>query len=309
MFVVALLLVCVFAPAATARRASVYGPVAGSPPQILPCDASSPAQQWLTNAAPGGGVQLTATIVYANRSCLEVNPQLVAGVNVTLVNTHCVDPPSAAQTFAWSGAALTVMAQTLAPARPYAMCVALARGGILHGTQVWAENCTGAPSQQWAYDASTKLIRSLGASDMCLDVGSAWPPCSPGSAFAALPFCNQSLPLDARLDDMLSRMPFHEALQQTQANSAGAPSIGRSPWGESDFTHGAGSMLTWSYDVMAAGGLVVYPAASAVAQSFDRALWREIGLAVGDEQRANYNAGVSALLGWSPNVNLARDPR
>jgi hypothetical protein len=52
-----------------------------------------------------------------------------------------------------------------------------------------------------------------------------------------MPFCDQALPLDARLDDMLARMPFHEALQQTQANSAGAPSVGRSPWAESDFTH------------------------------------------------------------------------
>jgi hypothetical protein len=282
-----------------ARRAAAYGPMSGSPPQILPCDAASPAQQWRENAAPGGGVQLTATIVYANRSCLEVNPQLLPGVNVTIVNNHCVFPASPQQTFSWRGAALTVLSQgVVAPFAPYPLCVALARGGTALGTQVWAENCTGAPSQQWAYDAPSGALRALGAPGMCLDVGSAWPPCAPGSAAAALPFCDQALPLDARLDDMLARMPFHEALQQTQANSAGAPSVGRSPWAESDFTHGAGSTFTWTYDAMRSRGLVVYPAASAIGQSFSRPLWREIGLAIGDEQRSNYNAGLSALIGW-----------
>jgi len=296
------------APAA-ARRAAAYGPVAGSPPQVLPCDAASPAQQWRANAA-AGGEQLTATIVYSNRSCLEVNPQLLFGVNVTLVNNHCAFPAPPSQTFAWRGTELTVMAQgVVAPLRPYALCVALARGGAAPGTQVWAENCTGAPAQQWARDGATGLVRALGAPGLCLDVGSAWPPCAPASALAGARFCNQSLDVDARLDDMLARLPFHEALQQTQGNSAGAPSLGRSPWAESDFTHGAGSMLTWTYDNIAAHGLVVYPAASAVGQSFDRALWREVGLAVGDEQRANYNAGVSSLIGWSPNINIARDPR
>jgi beta-glucosidase-like glycosyl hydrolase len=256
-------------------------------------------------------MQLTATIVYANRSCLEVNPQLLHGVNVTLVNNHCQAPPSPQQTFTWAGAALTVQAQgVVAPFTPYPLCVALAGGGVALGTQVWAENCTGAPSQQWRYNATTRALQALGAPGMCLDIGSAWPPCSPGSAFAALPFCNQSLGLDARLDDMLARLPLHEALQQTQGNSAGAPSIGRSPWAESDFTHGAGSIFTWTYDTLASHGLVVYPAASAVAQSFNRSLWREVGLAVGDEQRAEYNAGNSALVGWSPNINLGgRDPR
>ena len=284
-----------------ARRASAYGPIAGSPPQILPCDASSPAQQWRANAAAGGGVQLTATIVSANRSCLEVNPQLLPGVNVTLVNTHCAFPAPPAQTFAWRGAALTVMSQgVVAPFTPYAMCVALAGGGAAAGTQVWAENCTGAPAQRFAWDAPTGALRALGAPGMCVDVGSAWPPCAPGSPLAAAAFCNQSLDVGARVDDMLARMPFHEALQQTQGNSAGAPSLGRSPWAESDFTHGAGSTFTWTYDAMRSRGLVVYPAASAVGQAFDRALWREIGLAVGDEQRSEYNAGLSALIGWSP---------
>lgn len=290
-----------------ASRAKSYGPMAGSPPQILPCNSNSTAQQWLVNRAPGNGFQLTATIVYSNRSCLQINPQLLPGINVTLVNNDCIFPAPPDQTFTWNGTALTIVPQPFVSGyTPYAQCVALARGGMGTGTQVWAENCTGALSQQWTYDAPSKALQALGAPGMCLDVGSAWPACAPGSDFASLPFCNQSLPVDERLDDMLARMPFHEALQQTQANSAGAPSIGLSPWAESDFTHGAGSPFTWTYDATRSRGLVVYPAASSVGQSFNRSLWREIGLAVGDEQRCQYNAGLSALIGWSPNINIAR---
>lgn len=302
-----LALVLAFYTVSGALRVDSYGPIAGSPPQILPCDPTSTAQQWLVNEAPGGGWQLTATIVYANRSCLEINPQLLPGINVTLVNNHCGSPPPPAQTFVWNKTALTAVPQAfVAGYTPYAQCVALAQGGTAAGTQVWAENCTTAPSQQWEYDNSTKLLKALGAPGMCLDVGSARAPCAPGSDFASLPYCNQTLAVEERVEDMLARMSFHEALQQTQANSAGAPSIGLPPWGESDFTHGAGSPFTWTYDATRSHGLVVYPAASSVGQSFNRTLWREVGLAVGDEQRSQYNAGLSSLIGWSPNINIAR---
>ena len=69
---------------AAARRAASYGPIAGSPPQVLPCNPASPAQQWLTNSASGGGLQLSATIVYANRSCLMSTK---AGVTVISVGS------------------------------------------------------------------------------------------------------------------------------------------------------------------------------------------------------------------------------
>jgi len=123
-----------------------------------------------------------------------------------------------------------------------------------------------------------------------------------------LPFCDTSLSLDARLDDILARMPLDEQIQQLAANSAGAPSVGLGVWSPGDFTHSAGEPLSQTY-AFEAGGNIVYPAASALGQSFNRSLWVVVGDRIGAESRALYNAGYGALWGWSPNINIARDPR
>lgn len=52
------------------------------------------------------------------------------------------------------------------------------------------------------------------------------------------------------------------------------------------------------------------PSAISSAAAFDRVLWARIGATIGTEARALWNEGVTnGLTFWSPNLNIARDPR
>lgn len=299
-----------------APRATLWGPAAGSPPQLLPCapspDAPGAAAQRLDlrNASAAGLFQVHGSFVPgASDGCLETNPQWVPGVNITVVFNACEPPPAAPagpQSFRWAGAGGDMLAVRPPPPGTYDMCLAVLGGAPAPGAQVWLENCTdGLASQRWSFDAVAGALRPAATPGLCLDMGTAWRPCA-SAPFSALPFCDATLPLEARLDDMLSRMTLAEKIQQLQSNSAGAPSIGLSPWAVGDFTHSAGEPLPNTYP-FAAGGETVYPAASCMAQSFNASLWAEVGDAVGDEVRSLYNAGFLSLIGWSPNINIARD--
>lgn len=186
------------------------------------------------------------------------------------------------------------------------MCLALALGSQAPGTLVWLEPCTNSSSQSWTLDASGAL-RSAAAPSLCVDSGTRIKACST-APWSGLPFCDTALTLDARLDDLLSRMTLADRIQQLSANSAGAPSVGLGVWSPGDFTHSAGEPLSQTY-AFSGGGNTVYPAPSALGQAFNRSLWAVVGNRIGDESRALYNAGFGALWGWSPNINIARDPR
>ena len=55
----------------------------------------------------------------------------------------------------------------------------------------------------------------------------------------------------------------------------------------------------------------VFPTGPTLGATFDKALWREVGLAIGMEARALSNQQVARgkLLFYDPNINLMRDPR
>jgi beta-glucosidase len=122
------------------------------------------------------------------------------------------------------------------------------------------------------------------------------------------PFQNPALSLDARIDDVVSRLSLDEKILQMMND---APAVDRL---------GIPAYNWWSegaHGVARFGNVTVFPQPIAMAATFDPALTEKIASAIGDEARAKFNAAVKnnnrtqygGLTFWAPNINIFRDPR
>lgn len=123
-----------------------------------------------------------------------------------------------------------------------------------------------------------------------------------------LPFKNPDLPVDQRIDDLISRMTMEEKVSQLLYNSPAIERLGIPQynwWNEC--LHGVGR----------AGRATVFPQAIGLAATYDTNLVHRIGDAISTEARAKYNEAIrignrSQYMGlsfWTPNINIFRDPR
>ena len=124
----------------------------------------------------------------------------------------------------------------------------------------------------------------------------------------ALPFLNTELPLEQRVDDLVSRMTLEEKIAQMVND---APAIDRlnvpryNWWAEG--LHG----------VARAGLATVFPQAIGLGATWDEGLIHDVSTAIANEARAKHHNFVrkdkrfiyQGLTLWSPNINLFRDPR
>lgn len=125
---------------------------------------------------------------------------------------------------------------------------------------------------------------------------------------AQLPFRNSSLPVEKRVNDLLSRLTTDEKISLLLYNSPGVErlSIPQYNWWN-EALHG----------LARAGRATVFPQAIGMAATFNDSLIQKVADAISDEARAKYNAAIknnnrSQYLGltfWSPNINIFRDPR
>ncbi|MBI2512730.1 MAG: glycoside hydrolase family 3 C-terminal domain-containing protein [Opitutae bacterium] len=116
-------------------------------------------------------------------------------------------------------------------------------------------------------------------------------------------------PLEARVQDLVSRLTLEEKASLMQNTTAGVPRLGIPKydwWNES--LHG----------VARAGEATVFPQAIGMAAMWDPALMHDIARAIGVEARAKFNGAVGTknegaryygLTFWTPNINIFRDPR
>src|SRR5690348_4766482 len=126
---------------------------------------------------------------------------------------------------------------------------------------------------------------------------------------ANAPYKNPSLPLEQRVDDLVSRMTLEEKVSQLGHTADAVSRLGIPEynwWNEG--LHG----------VARAGVATVFPQAIGMAATFDEPLVHQIATVISTEFRAKYNAerhpdGSSdwyrGLTVWSPNINIFRDPR
>ena len=121
-------------------------------------------------------------------------------------------------------------------------------------------------------------------------------------------YLNESLPVEERAKDLVSRMTLEEKASQLRYNAPAVEHLGipfYNWWNEA--LHG----------VARAGVATVFPQPIGLAAAFDDALVQKIGDAVSTEGRAKYNEQCKSddrglykgITFWSPNVNIFRDPR
>ncbi len=121
-------------------------------------------------------------------------------------------------------------------------------------------------------------------------------------------FRNGSLPIEQRVDDLLSKLTVEEKISLLGYNSKAIERLGIPAynwWNEA--LHGVGR----------AGKATVFPQAIALAATFNDHLLLNIADAISTEARAKHNEAVKrnsrlqymGLTFWSPNINIFRDPR
>lgn len=123
------------------------------------------------------------------------------------------------------------------------------------------------------------------------------------------PYLNPDLPLNQRIQDLLSHLTLAEKISQMINTAAAIPRLGIPAydyWNEG--LHG----------VARNGRATVFPQAIGMAATWNPELIQQIGAAIGDEARAKYHAALErngstlryqGLTLWSPNINIFRDPR
>ena len=124
-----------------------------------------------------------------------------------------------------------------------------------------------------------------------------------------LPFQDRTLPIDKRIDDLVSRMTLEEKASQMVNRTRAIPRLGvpeYNIWSEA--LHG----------VAGGGFATVFPQAIGLAATFDAPTLHEMAQATAREARVKYNQAAKAgragrmmggLTFYSPNINIFRDPR
>jgi beta-glucosidase len=121
-------------------------------------------------------------------------------------------------------------------------------------------------------------------------------------------YLDPSLPLEQRVNDLVSRMTLEEKVSQMQDVAAPIPRLGITAynwWNEG--LHG----------VARAGNATVFPQAIGLAATWDTDLIHRVADVISTEARAKYNDAIQhgntgryfGLTFWSPNINIFRDPR
>ncbi|MDO7851302.1 glycoside hydrolase family 3 C-terminal domain-containing protein [Hymenobacter convexus] len=121
-------------------------------------------------------------------------------------------------------------------------------------------------------------------------------------------FLDPTKPLNARVNDLISKLTIEEKADQMMYNSKAIERLNIPAynwWNEA--LHGVGR----------AGAATVFPQAIGLGATFDDDLARRVATAISDEARASFNVTVakgyrmqySGLTFWTPNINIFRDPR
>jgi beta-glucosidase len=116
------------------------------------------------------------------------------------------------------------------------------------------------------------------------------------------PFQRPGLPLPARVDDLVSRLTLEEKISLLHQYQPAIPRLGIAPFRTgTEALHG----VAWQ------GVATVFPQAIGLASTWNPALVKQVGAAVGDEVRGFHfkDRDRCGLNVWAPVVDLLRDPR
>jgi beta-glucosidase len=125
---------------------------------------------------------------------------------------------------------------------------------------------------------------------------------------SSAPYMNPALPMEQRVDDLISRMTLDEKASQLVNQSRAIPRLNVPAydwWSEA--LHGVAN----------SGIATVFPQAIAMGATWDAPLLHEVAVVISTEGRAKHHEAVrqgrtdifEGLTFWSPNINIFRDPR
>jgi len=128
------------------------------------------------------------------------------------------------------------------------------------------------------------------------------------STSADQPWLNTSLPVDQRVDALISKMTLEEKVEQMRDH---APAIARLGVPKYDW---------WNeglHGVAFAGTATVFPQVIGMAATWDTQMVHTMGQTISTEARAKYDEAIRngqheqffGLTFWAPNINIFRDPR
>src|SRR5215831_1831443 len=131
---------------------------------------------------------------------------------------------------------------------------------------------------------------------------------APASGRAAVAYKDASLPIETRVDDLVSRMTLEEKVSQMMNV---APAIERLDIPAYDWWNEA------LHGVARAGYATVFPQAIGLGATWDTDLMHQVADVISTEARAKYHEAIrnnqharyEGLTFWSPNINIFRDPR
>jgi beta-glucosidase len=119
-------------------------------------------------------------------------------------------------------------------------------------------------------------------------------------------YLNPALPVDQRVDDLVSRMTLEEKASQVVHQAAAIPRL-QVP---------AYNWWTEALHGVASGTATVFPEPIGLGATFDAPLIHEMAIAIGTEARAKHHEDIRhgnftgvGLDFWAPNINIFRDPR
>lgn len=116
------------------------------------------------------------------------------------------------------------------------------------------------------------------------------------------PFQNPDLPLEERVNDLVSRFTLDEKIELMCQYQAEVPRLG-----VQKYKHGTEG----AHGVAWLGEATVFPQNTGLACTWNPELMREIGSVIAEEARVYYqrDRAINGLTIWAPTVDLERDPR
>lgn len=118
----------------------------------------------------------------------------------------------------------------------------------------------------------------------------------------SFPFRNPDLPLETRVNDLVSRLTREEKVELMVQYQAAVPRLGIAP-----YKHGTEA----AHGVAWLGEATVFPQPIGLGCTWDKTLLEQIGEVIGTEARGFYrrDPAINGLTLWAPTVELERDPR
>lgn len=122
------------------------------------------------------------------------------------------------------------------------------------------------------------------------------------ASLAHLPYCNSSLPISERVEDLTRRASAIEKIGMLSYQNPGIPRLGVPVNGYGECLHGVRCSCGTPSSLASTGCPTSFPCALLTSASFNRTLFSAIGQTVSTEARALHNQGLVGLNLWAPDV-------